>query len=107
MFVAPDLKKLIKYDTTANYKELSCLEKNAQFENNFNLLHETTTVSSRAKFLLPSVPPPVPPKSSKVKDVVVRDDNNKENIKPTETKNKVKENYKKTEMEPKTTKMCK
>lgn len=65
-------------------------------------MHETTTVSSRAK-LQQTTSPTVPPKKlDKVKDVAVRDDNNKENIKPKEVKNS-----KKTEMEPKTTKMCK
>lgn len=66
-------------------------------------MHETTTVSSRAK-LQKTNSPAVPPNKQldKVKDVAVRDDNNKENIKPTEVKNS-----KKTEMEPKTTKMCK
>lgn len=93
---------MIKYDKTTNYKDLSCLEKNFQFKNHFNLLHETTKVNSRAK-LLQTTPPSVPPKNSKVKDVAVRDDNNKENIKPKEVKNKIK----KTEMEPKTTKQCK
>lgn len=100
-----DLKKLIKYDTTTNHKELSSIDKNVKLHNYFNSLHETTTVSSRAKKSV--TPPEIPPSNSKVKDVAVRDDNNKENIKPTEVKNKTKENSKKTEMEPKTTKMCK